>query len=107
MSASCNSLDKRIGQAFALLLAAPVLMVPQVMKVVDFTPDKSADQMNEGREFGLQLVGWPSSDNVNKDDGDDDDYAITATKGEVGKHQRQKATKLKSTISLDMNATIK
>ena len=44
MSGSRNSLDKRVGQAVALLLAAPVLMVPQAMKAVDFTPDKSADQ---------------------------------------------------------------
>ena len=84
MSASRNSLDKRIGQAVALLLAAPVLMVPQVMKAVDFTPDKSADQTNEGREFGLQSVGWLSSDNVNKEDGDDDNYSVTATKREGG-----------------------
>ena len=86
MSASHNSLDKRIGQAVALLLlAAPVLMVPQVMNAVDFTPDESAEQTNEGREFGLQLVGRLSSDDVNKDDGDDDNYAVsTTTKGEDG-----------------------
>ena len=59
-------------------------MVPQVMKAVDFTPDESADKTNEGRDFGLQLVGWLSSNNVNKDNGDDDDYAVTATKGEDG-----------------------
>jgi hypothetical protein len=50
----------------------------------DATPDNSADQTNEGREFGLQSVGLLSSENVNKDDGDDDDYAVTATKGEGG-----------------------
>ncbi len=50
----------------------------------DATPDKSADQTNEGREFGLQSVGRLSSNAVSKDDGDDDDYAVTATKGEGG-----------------------
>ena len=50
----------------------------------DATLDKSTDQTNEGREFGLQSVGWLSSDAVNKDDGDDDDYAITVTKREGG-----------------------
>ena len=30
-----------------LLLAAPVLMVPQAMKAVDFTPDESADQATQ------------------------------------------------------------
>ena len=84
MSDSRNSLDKQIGREVALLLAAPVLMDPQVMKAVDFTPDESADQTNEGREFGLQSVGRLSSDDVNNDDGDDDDYAVTATKGEGG-----------------------
>ena len=47
MSGSRNSLDKRVGRAFALLLAAPLLMVPQAMKAVDFTPDKSADQTTQ------------------------------------------------------------
>ena len=47
MSDSRDSLDKQIGQAVLLLLAAPVLMVPQVMKVVDFTPDKSVDQTTQ------------------------------------------------------------
>ena len=37
-----------------------------------------------GREFGLQPVGWLSRDNVNNDDGDDDDYDVTAAKGEDG-----------------------
>ena len=50
----------------------------------DATPDKSADQTNEGREFGLQSAGRLSSNNVNKDDGDDDNYAVTSTKGEDG-----------------------
>ena len=50
----------------------------------DATPDKSADQTNDGREFGLQPASRLSSDNVNKDNGDDDDYAVTATKGESG-----------------------
>ena len=50
----------------------------------DATPDNSTDQTNEGREFGLQSVGRLSSNDVNKDDGDDDDYAVTATKGEGG-----------------------
>ena len=50
----------------------------------DATPDKRADQTNEGREFGLQLVSWLSSDAVSKDNGDDDDYAVTVTKGEGG-----------------------
>ena len=49
----------------------------------DATPDNSTDQTNEGREFGLQSVGRMSSNDVNKDDGDDDDYAVTATEGEV------------------------
>ena len=40
--------------------------------------------MKRGREFGLQPVGRLSSDDVNKDDGDDDDYAVNATKGEDG-----------------------
>ncbi len=48
------------------------------------TPDKSADQTNEGREFGLQSVGRLSSNNVNKDYGDDDNFDVTATKGEGG-----------------------
>ena len=50
----------------------------------DATLDKSADPTNEGREFGLQLVCRLSSDDVKKDNGDDDDYAVTATKGEGG-----------------------
>ena len=50
----------------------------------DATPDKSADQTNEGMEFGLQLVGWLSSNGVNKDNGDDDNYAVTSAKGEDG-----------------------
>ena len=37
-----------------------------------------------GRKFGLQSVGRLSSDDVNKDDGDDDDYVVTAAKGEDG-----------------------
>ena len=77
------------------------------MGMEDANPDKSADQTNEGREFGLQAVGRLSSDDVKKDNGDDDDYAVAATKGEDGQHQCQKAIQLKSTISLDMNATIK
>ena len=50
----------------------------------DATLDESADQTNEGREFGLQLVGRLSSDDVKTDDGDDDNYAVTTTKGEGG-----------------------
>ena len=37
-----------------------------------------------GREFGLQSVGRMSRDNVNKDNRDYDDYAVTAAKGEDG-----------------------
>ncbi len=37
-----------------------------------------------GRDFGLQLVGRLSSDDVNKDDGYDDDYAVTTVKGKDG-----------------------
>ena len=48
------------------------------------TPAKSTDQTNEGREFGLQSVGRLSSNNVNKDYGDDDNFDVTATKGEGG-----------------------
>jgi len=39
MSGSRDSLDKRVERAVALLLVAPVLMIPQAMKAVDFTPD--------------------------------------------------------------------
>ena len=47
MSDSCDSLDKRVERAVALLLVAPVLMIPQVIKALNFTPDESADQTTQ------------------------------------------------------------